>query len=131
MTETEQWAGFLNAQGQLIVDVNEDGIEDSFYIEHVIKEGGLYIREFSFTLGNGDNFMISEGEQDYEDYFGELEKIELLDFDGVGAQELILMFDAHGAGGRGLHEIYVLWMDAERQIVAKQIAGWVQLSGKS
>ncbi len=128
LTKIGNWVPYLNQNGELTVDVNGDGVDDRFRIEYVDKEGGIYIAFFEFMLGEGEQFTISESTSPYEDYDAQLEVIELLDFNGDETDELILMFDTHGVGGRGTHEIFVLWMDNNKRITAQRMDGYVELS---
>lgn len=128
LTKIGNWVPYLNENGQLTVDVNGDGINDLFRIEYVDKEGGIYIALFEFALGEGGQFTISESSSPLEDYDAQLEAIELLDFNGDGTEELILMFNTHGAGGCGTHEIFVLWPDEENRITSQKIDSYVELS---
>lgn len=58
LTEMEKYVQALHNEGKVVFDVNADGIEDTFRIEYVIREGGLYIKEFEFSLGNGENLLF-------------------------------------------------------------------------
>lgn len=127
LTETQQWVSTILKEGYLVADLNKDGIDDSVSMEISVKGGAPYISRFELALDQGGSFVISESEQSYDDYDADLEQIELFDFNADGVNEIILLFDSHGVGGNGTHDIFVLWIDPEKQIVGKLLVPCVQL----
>lgn len=65
-------------------------------------EGSQHISRFEVNIaGVSDTFII-------QDYDASFEKLEVFDFNKDGIDELIILFDTHGSGGQGTHDIYVL-----------------------
>ncbi len=129
LTENQRWVKTLRDEGAIQVDLNQDGVEDSVTLEHVIKEGAYYISRFEISIGDGGSYILSEEESSVYDYDAELTQIELYDFDKDGTKEIILLFDARCMGGAGLSDIHVLWIDDNKQIEGKLLQYWVQLDG--
>lgn len=116
ITEVNKCVHFLHKNGKVLVDANEDGIADTFRIDYVDREGGLYIEEFEFSLGEGGSFRILESELPYT-FNGHIEYIDTFDFNEDEKEELLVMFDTHGGGGQGTHELYVLWLEEDGSII--------------
>lgn len=51
-------------------------------------------------------------------FSGHIERLELIDFDADGTEEIIVMFNTHGNGGNGTHELYVLWIEEDKSIIS-------------
>lgn len=125
--EVDKCVHFLHKNGEVLVDANKDAIEDSFRIKYVDREGGLYIEEFEFALGGGSSFRILESELPYT-FNGHIEYIDSFDFNEDGKEELLVMFDTHGAGGQGTHELYVLWLEEDGSIISDGPITHVEMS---
>ncbi|MBQ7926188.1 MAG: hypothetical protein IJ335_07830 [Lachnospiraceae bacterium] len=97
--EVNKCVHFLHKNGKALVDADKDGLADTFRIDYVDREGGLYIEEFEFALGGGGSFRILESELPYT-FNGHIEYIDSFDFNEDGKEELLVMFDTHGAGGQ-------------------------------
>lgn len=114
----DEWTNTLRETGSLNADLNQDGIEDDIQIEYVEKEGTLYIDRFALSLGEcRHSFVIDE----IDAYIASFQKIELIDLDHDNIDELLLLFDTHGGGGEGTHDLYTLWFH-EDGIVAQKMS---------
>lgn len=102
----DEWTDTLKETGSLNADLNQDGIEDDIQIEYVEKEGTLYIDRFAVSLGECRHSFVIDEAYDYDASFQKLERIDL-DHDNI--DELLLLFDTHGCGGEGTHDLYTLW----------------------
>lgn len=103
-SQTSEWTAKLSEAGELEIDLNMDEQADYISLANVNMEGSQLISKFEVAIaGCANNFII-------ENYDASFEKLELFDFDGDGLEELIIMFDTHGGGGQGTHDIYVLWL---------------------
>lgn len=103
----EEWTNTLKENGRLIADFNQDMIEDSIRIVYEEKEGSQYIAQFELLSGEGtDSFAIN-------DYDASFQKIEMFDIDNDDRDEMLLLFDTHGGGGEGTHDLYVIWFSAD------------------
>ena len=110
---TKQWSDTLRNTGCLEVDLDGDNIEDCIRMECKEKEGESMITRFDVTYGGDETFNLCEDQEVYRAVF---ERLETFDFDGDGIDELILQFDGHGSGGKGYHEIMVLWPQKEHKV---------------
>ncbi len=112
--EGDEWTKILQETDELIADFNRDSIEDSIEIIYEEKEGTKYIKQFKLLLSGSKNpFIIS-------DYDASFQKIEVIDVDQDSNDELIVMFDTHGGGGQGTHDLYVIKFNTD-EIIAKKI----------
>lgn len=103
-SRSAEWPAKLAESGELEINLNMDEQADLISLVNVNVEGAQLISKFEVLIsGCKNNFII-------ENYDASLEKLELFDFDGDGIEELIIMFDTHGGGGQGTHDIYVLWL---------------------
>ena len=110
----DEWSKTLQADGSLVADLNGDSKDDTIQIEYDEKEGSQYIKKIEMVIEDSSNpFILSE-------YDASFEKLKLFDFDQDNKNELVIMFDTHGAGGQGTHDIYVLWLNSD-EIIAKQM----------
>ncbi|MEG1991746.1 MAG: hypothetical protein RR056_00045 [Acetivibrio sp.] len=110
----DEWGKTLLADGSLAADLNGDSKDDTIQIEYGENEGSQYIKKFEIVIEDSSNpFILSE-------YDASFEKLKLFDFDQDKKSELVIMFDTHGAGGQGTHDIYVLWLNSD-EIIAKQM----------
>lgn len=115
------WSTDLLKNGSLTVDLNRDGKDDTIKIIYVEREGSPYIAEFEVTIaGSESTFKL-------EEYDAAFEKLALFDFDADNRNELIIMFDTHGSGGQGTHDIYILWLNSAK-VLAKKINSTVEKS---
>ena len=113
--DSATWSRDLWATGMLVTDLNKDGVDDTIHIENTEIEGSQYISKFEVKLSNTESgFLISET------YDASFEKMKMVDIDQDTNEELILLFDSHGAGGQGTHDLYVLWLK-EDGVVARMI----------
>lgn len=115
--EVDKCVHTLHKNGKVLVDADEDGLADTFYIDYGDREGGLYIEEFGLILGGGGSFRILESERP-DTFNGHIEYIDSFDFNEDGKEELLVMFDTHGGGGQGTHELYVLWLEEDGSIIS-------------
>lgn len=106
MDNADEWSKTLLMSGELEVDLNGDKRADNIKITYVDKEGSQYIKEFKVMLTGQDSPFI------IENYDASFEKMELFDFGKDNVEELVIMFDTHGAGGKGTHDIYVMRLDS-------------------
>lgn len=112
----DEWANTLRETGSLNADFNQDGIEDDIQIEYVEKEGTPYIDRFTLSLGEcRHSFVIDEA----DDYDASFQKIELIDLDHDNMNELLILFDTHGGGGEGTHDLYTLWFQKDGIVAQK------------
>jgi len=96
------WTQTLLETQELTVDLNMDNQDDVIYLTYEEKEGSQYISRFEVKFaGVSEAFII-------EDYDASLEKLEVFDFNQDKIDELIIIFDTHGSGGQGTHDIFVL-----------------------
>lgn len=112
--KADKWSKTLLSDGKLIADLDGDKKDDTIQIEYKEIEGSKYIKEFEVVLAE------SNAAYKLNDYDASFEKLKLFDFDNDGVDELVIMFDTHGAGGQGTHEVYVLWLNSGT-ITAKQL----------
>lgn len=103
--QREEWSKTLNQNGILYADINGDGQDDTVKITYEELEGAQYIADFNVNI-SGLNGLFTVEEQ----YDASFIKMILYDVDKDDADELILLFDTHGGGGEGTHDIYILWM---------------------
>ncbi len=106
-SEASEYTATLQRENILSHDFNADGEQDCIEIEYINMEGSQYISHFEVQMTGCKNPFV------LEQYDASFQKMELIDFDGDGLQEILLMFDTHGAGGMGTHDIYVLWVEEE------------------
>lgn len=110
----DEWSKILLTDGILVTDLNGDGKDDNIQVIYGEKEGSKYIIKFEVAIADGSEpFTISE-------YDASFEKLKIFNFDQDNAEELVIMFDTHGAGGQGTHDIFVLWLNSNK-IIAKQM----------
>lgn len=130
--ETAEWSRTLADSNVLEADLNRDGQTDSIYMECVEEEGAQLIFEFEIQISGFRNpCILNELDGSYRQLDASFEKLELFDLNGDGTDELILMFDSHGAGGQGTHDIYVVWMDGKElsaRKVGQDVEGRADLS---
>lgn len=103
-----EWSNMLKQDGILTADINQDGQDDVIRIACQELEGSMYITEFTIKLGGSDTVYSMEEEY----YDASFEKLELLDVDGDGSREVLFLFDTHGGGGQGTHDI-MMFNDSE------------------
>lgn len=109
------WSKNLLATGMLVADLDNDGVEDTVQIEYTELEGTQYITKFEVIVSNSESgFLISET------YDASFVKMKMVDIDQDTKEEMILLFDTHGAGGQGTHDLYVLWLNDDG-VVARMI----------
>lgn len=118
---TDGWSTDLLKNGNLTADLSGDGKEDTIKITYAEREGSLYIAEFEVTIAGSENTFKLEA------YDAAFEKLALFDFDGDNRNELIIMFDTHGGGGQGTHDIYILWLNSDK-VLAKKINSTVEIA---
>lgn len=103
--DSEEWSRELLTTGTLTADLNKDGVEDIVRMETAEMEGSTYITRFEVILsGIESGFLISET------YDASFEKMKMVDIDRDTDEELLILFNSHGAGGQGTHDLYVLWL---------------------
>lgn len=113
--DSAAWSRDLQTTGMLAADLDGDGVEDTVQIEYTELEGTPYITRFEIILSNSaSGFLISET------YDASFEKMEMADIDQDTKEEMFLLFDSHGAGGQGTHDLYVLWLK-EDGVVARMM----------
>lgn len=101
-SKAADWTQTLMETHKLIFDLNLDNQDDVIYLTYEEKEGSQYISRFEINIaGVSDTFTI-------EDYDAAFEKLEVFDFDLDAIDELVILFDTHGSGGQGTHDIFVL-----------------------
>ncbi|MDR0949524.1 MAG: hypothetical protein LBM69_08435 [Lachnospiraceae bacterium] len=93
-----------------------DDLSYTVDIRYQVNEGAVTIQELMIS-GEGieDSFLM-------EDFDAEFEKMALQDTNGDGATEILLMFDTHGTGGQGTHEILIVKRDKESLNVSSFLA---------
>lgn len=111
--EVAKWNEILLSEGELNTDLNMDGKKDSIQITYEEKEGSEYIKKFELKI-NGINQSVI-----IEDYDASFEKLDFFDFNQDKLYELIIMFDTHGGGGEGTHDIYILWINSDELVLKK------------
>lgn len=111
---TDEWSDTLQREGILNEDINGDGQKDSIKIDYVELEGSQYIQTFEISISGKNNTFKIEGP-----YPASFVKMEQYDFDKDQTDEMIFLFDTHGGGGEGTHDIYVLWQNADEITVEK------------
>lgn len=103
----------LQKSDELIADFNKDSAEDSIQIIYEEKEGSKYINQFKLLLGGTKYpFIIT-------DYDASFQKIVVIDMEQDNNNELVIIFDTHGAGGQGTHDLYVIELNTD-EITAKK-----------
>lgn len=116
----EEWSETLRNEGEIRADIDGDGQDDRVKIDYVTLEGSQYIEKFEVSLaGRERSFLI---DQTYDASFV---KMELFDIDGDQKDELLLLFDTHGGGGEGTHDLYLLWLNAD-EIAAEKADPFVK-----
>jgi hypothetical protein len=71
-------------------------------IEYQLQEGAVRILELTVSVeGSVSNFAM-------EDYDAEFEKLAIFDTDSDSRMEILLLFDTHGVGGQGTHDLFIL-----------------------
>lgn len=112
--ECDEWTRSLQEKNELVADFNKDLVEDNIQIVYEEKEGAKYIDRFQFSLGGNEYpFVI-------DDYDASFQKIEIIDIDQDGNDELVIVFDTHGGGGQGTHDLYIIRLNTD-EILAKKI----------
>ena len=114
---SKQWTETLKNTGYLVTDLDGDKIEDSICMKCIEKEGESIITQFDVIYGGDAICNLCEAQNVYR---AEFERLETFDFNDDGKAELILQFDGHGSGGKGYHEIIVLWPQKDN-IVEKSV----------
>lgn len=94
--------------------MNGDRKDDTIQIVYGEKEGSKYIIKFEIVIADRIGTFTKN------EYDASFEKLKLFDFNQDNENELVIMFDTHGAGGQGTHDIYVLWLNSD-EIIAKQM----------
>lgn len=117
---TDEWSDTLQQDGILNEDINGDGQSDSIKIDYVELEGSQYIQTFEVSISGGKNTFQIEGP-----YSASFVKMKQYDFDGDQTDEWIFLFDTHGGGGEGTHDIYMLWQN-EDGITGEKINPYVE-----
>ncbi len=102
-----KWNESLSLNGKIDADLNEDGYPDRVQLEYEEKEGSMYISRFECEISGISSLFV------LQDYDAAFEKLELFDFNEDGMNEIIFMYDTHGTGGEGTHDIYVLWIETD------------------
>ncbi|MDR3310857.1 MAG: M56 family metallopeptidase, partial [Oscillospiraceae bacterium] len=94
----------------LEADFDLDGLTDYIRLRSSDTDtpGEWYTAYLEIGFGGAANPLIRT---DWR--FHSFEKLGRLDVSGDGAYELLLMFDTHGSGGAGTHEIYIVSKGAE------------------
>jgi hypothetical protein len=96
------WTQTLTETQECTFDLDMDGQSDVIYLTYEKKEGSQYLSRFEVKIADvSEPFLI-------ENYDASFEKLEVFDFDQDGTEELIILFDTHGSGGQGTHDIFVL-----------------------
>lgn len=112
--EGDEWTRILQETDELIADFNKDSADDNIQIIYEEKEGAKYINQFLLSLGGAKYpFIIS-------DYDASFQKIAVIDIDQDNNNELVVMFDTHGGGGQGTHDLYIIKLNTD-EIIAKKI----------
>lgn len=112
--EGNEWTKILQKNDELIADFNKDSAEDSIQIIYEEKEGSKYINQFRLSLGGAKYpFIIT-------DYDASFQKIVVIDMNQDNHNELVIIFDTHGGGGQGTHDLYVIELNTD-EIIAKKI----------
>lgn len=101
-SQASTWTETLRETHELSFDLNNDNQEDVIYISYEEKEGSPYIKKFEVKVSGSDTSFV------IEDYDASFEKLETIDFDKDSTDELLILFDTHGGGGQGTHDIFVL-----------------------
>lgn len=120
--EGTEWSGMLRQDGILTADINQDGQNDVIRIVSQELEGSLYITEFAIELGGDDTVYSLENEY----YDASFEKLEWLDMDCDGSREVLFLFDTHGGGGQGTHDI-MMFSDKELVQISSSLEPAVEI----
>lgn len=112
-TSAADWKQELLSGGILEADLNGDGLADRVKLEYAEQEGSRFISEFECEIKGISNLFA------LRNYDAELEKMEVFDFNEDGLNEILFLYDTHGTGGAGTHDIYVLWTEQNEQTEEK------------
>lgn len=116
-----EWSRILQNDGILNADINGDGQDDLVKITYIELEGSQYIEAFELSLaGLEHTFKIEENPYD-----ASFVKMLLYDFDKDNTDEIMLLFDTHGGGGEGTHDLYMLWQDSDN-LTGEKISPYVE-----
>ncbi len=116
-----EWSRILQNDGILNADINGDGQDDLVKITYIELEGSRYIEAFELSLaGLEHTFKIEENPYD-----ASFVKMLLYDFDKDNTDEIMLLFDTHGGGGEGTHDLYMLRQDSGK-LTGKKISPYVE-----
>ena len=89
-----EYTATLQREDRLAHDFNADGAQDYIEIEYAKMEGSEYVSRFEAQISGCKNAFL------LEQYDADFKKMELLDFDDDGVEELIFLFNTHGVGGQ-------------------------------
>ena len=96
-------------------------MDDLVKITYIELEGSRYIEAFELSLaGLEHTFKIEENPYD-----ASFVKMLLYDFDKDNTDEIMLLFDTHGGGGEGTHDLYMLRQDSGK-LTGKKISPYVE-----
>lgn len=116
-----EWSRILQNDGILNADINGDGQDDLVKITYIELEGSRYIEAFELSLaGLEHTFKIEENPYD-----ASFVKMLLYDFDKDNTDEIMLLFDTHGGGGEGTHDLYMLRQDSDN-LTGERISPYVE-----
>lgn len=116
-----EWSRILQNDGILNADINGDGQDDLVKITYIELEGSRYIEAFELSLaGLEHTFKIEENPYD-----ASFVKMLLYDFDKDNTDEIMLLFDTHGGGGEGTHDLYMLRQDSDN-LTGEKISPYVE-----
>lgn len=99
--EGDEWTSIILKEGELITDLNADGCDDVIKISYKNIEGSNCISNFEIII-MGDSSVYS-----IKNYDASFEKLERMDIDKDGVEDIIFLFDTHGSGGQGTHDIFL------------------------
>ncbi len=117
--KSEEWSKILVEDGRLIADFNQNGYDDYIQIEYKVKEGSQVISKFKLSIsGIEEPFII-------KDYDASFVNMEVINIDGDDSDEILLLFDTHGGGGQGTHDVYMVKM-LDDAIVGNKIDSYIE-----
>ena len=112
LPNTETWTSELSNQGELIIDLDGNTQDDKIILAYEEIEGERTLKDFYVLIDEEKVSLFDDTiEVKDEQRHMTLEDILAFDFNEDSKPEYVFLFDTHGAGGNGTHEVYILWMN--------------------
>ena len=94
-----EWTKSLRELGK--IQINIDGCKGFISIKNNVREGASYIGHMEIAFKDKETPYI------IEDYDATFEKLSTFDVDNDGNKELLVLFNSHGNGGQGTHDLMI------------------------